>query len=80
MGISAGLSRPGHTMFNSINGAGACILPSAQVGDRVLAVINIVTGANESSSFESTTSKAGQIQQNSASNLSGNQYWAFTIG
>jgi len=79
MGIS-GLTRPAHTMFNAINGAGACILPSAQIGDRVLAVINISTGANESSSFESTISKAGQIQQSSASNLSGNQYWAFTIG
>jgi hypothetical protein len=80
MGISAGVSRPGHVLFNSINGAGACILPSSQINDRVLAVINIVTGANESSSFETTISKAGQIQQTSASNLSGNQYWAFTIG
>ncbi len=56
------------------------MLPSAQIGDRVLTAINIATGANESSSFESTISKAGQIQQTSTSNLSANQYWAFTIG
>ena len=80
MGISAAVSRPAHTMFNASNGAGACVLPSAQIGDRVLAAINIATGANESSSFESTISKAGQLQQSSTSNLSGNQYWAFTIG
>jgi hypothetical protein len=50
------------------------------IGDRVLAVINIGTGANESSSFESTISAIGQIQQTSSSNLSANQYYAFTIG
>jgi len=80
MGISSGLSRPAHVLFNAVNGAGSCVLPSAQVNDRVLAVINVQTGANESSSFESTISKAGQIQQSSTSNLSANQYWAFTIG
>jgi hypothetical protein len=80
MGISAAVSRPAHTMFTASNGAGACVLPSVQIGDRVLGVINIQTGGNESSSFESTISKAGQIQQASSSNLSGNQYYAFTIG
>jgi hypothetical protein len=74
------VTRPGHVMFNANNGAGPCILPSSQIGDRVLAVINIGTGNNESASFESTISKAGQIQQTSASNLSGNQYYGFTIG
>jgi hypothetical protein len=78
--IAAVVSRPGHVLFSASNGAGACVLPSAQIGDRVLAVINIGTGANESSSFESTISKAGQIQQSSASNLSANQYLAFTVG
>jgi hypothetical protein len=67
-------------LFTAINGTGACILPSAQIGDRVVGIINITTGGNESSSFESTITKAGQIQQSSSSNLSGNQYWAFTIG
>jgi hypothetical protein len=74
------ITRPGHTMFNANNGVGACVLPSAQIGDRVLAVINIGTGANESSSFETVISKAQQIQQSSASNLSANQYYAFTVG
>jgi len=74
------VTRPGHVMFTASNGAGACILPSAQVGDRVLGVINISTGANESSSFETVISKAGQIQQTSTSNLAGNQYWGFTVG
>jgi len=74
------ITRPGHTMFNANNGVGACVLPSAQVGDRVLAVINIGTGANESSSFEIVISKAQQIQQTSTANLSANQYYAFTVG
>jgi hypothetical protein len=73
-------TRPGHVMFTADNGAGACVLPSAQVGDRVLAVINIGTGVNESSSFETVISKAGQIQQSSTANLSANQYYAFTVG
>jgi hypothetical protein len=80
MGISSGLSRPAHILFNASNGAGACILPSSQIGDRVLAVINIATGANESASFESTVSRSGQLQQTSASNLAGNQYWCFSVG
>ncbi len=74
------VTRPGHTEFTASNGKGPCILPSAMIGDRVLAVINIGTGANESSSFESTISAIGQIQQTSSSNLSANQYYAFTIG
>jgi hypothetical protein len=78
--VAAVVSRPGHVLFSASNGAGACVLPSAQIGDRVLAVINIGTGANESSSFETVISKAAQIQQTSTANLSANQYWAFTIG
>jgi hypothetical protein len=74
------VSRPGHVQFTGGIGIGPCVLPSAQIGDRVLAAINVQTGANESSSFESTISKAGQIQQTSASNLSGNQYFGFSIG
>jgi hypothetical protein len=67
-------------MFTASTAAGARVLPSAQIGDRVLAVINIGTGANESSSFETTISKAGQIQQSSTANLSNQQYWCFSIG
>jgi hypothetical protein len=75
-----GFSRAGHTQFNGGSGAGACILPGAQVGDIVVGVINVTTRGNESSSFESTVSKAGQIQQTSSGNLSGNQYYAFCAG
>jgi hypothetical protein len=75
-----GFSRAGHTQFNGNNGAGACILPSAQVGDTVVALINVTSRGSEASSFETTVSKAGQIQQTSGSNLSANQYYAFYVG
>lgn len=75
-----GFSRAGHTEFNGNNGAGVCILPGAQVGDTVVGVINITTRGSEAGSFETTISKAGQIQQTSASNLSANQYLAFAVG
>jgi hypothetical protein len=77
---NTGFSRAGHTEFLGSNGAGACILPSAQVGDTVGAVINITTRNSEANSFETTISKAGQIQQTSSANLSANQYYAFTVG
>jgi hypothetical protein len=80
MGTATAVTRPSHTMFTAANGAGACVLPSAQIGDRVLAVVNIGTGGIETSSFESTISKNNQIQQASPSNLSGNSYYAFCIG
>jgi hypothetical protein len=75
-----GFSRAGHTQFNGGSGAGACILPGAQVGEIVVGVINVTTRGSEASSFETTISKAGQIQQTSASNLSANQYLAFAVG
>jgi hypothetical protein len=77
---NAGFSRAGHTEFYGNSGAGACILPSAQVADTVVGVINLATRGSEAGSFETTISKAGQIQQTSASNLSTNQYLAFTVG
>lgn len=55
-------------------GAGPIPLSSALVGESVIAVINIVTHANAASSFETTISKAGQIQQTSASDLSGQEF------
>jgi hypothetical protein len=77
---NSGFSRAGHTLFNGLSAAGACILPGAQIGDTVAAVINITTRNSEASSFETTISKSGQIQQTSGSNLSANQYLAFTCG
>ena len=50
------------------------------VGDRVIDMRNAATTGSEASSFESTISIAGQLQQTSASNLSANEYWAITIG
>jgi hypothetical protein len=60
-----------------LNGTGGCILTEAKIGDLVLGMQNITTLGTESTSFETTVTKAGQIQQTSASNLSGNQYWAY---
>jgi hypothetical protein len=77
---NTGFSRAGHTEFVGSNGAGPCNLPSAQVGDTVVGVINVTTRSNESSSFEAAISKAGQIQQTGSANLSANQYYAFTVG
>jgi hypothetical protein len=74
------VTRPGHTQFSGTGGIGPCVLPSAQVGDRVLAVINANTSANESGSFETVISKNAQIQQTSASNLSGSSYLASRSG
>jgi hypothetical protein len=78
--VISGFSRPSHVQFTGNNGIGPCILPSSQVGDRVLACVNIQTGVNESASFESTISRAGQIQQTASSNLAANAYWAFCVG
>jgi hypothetical protein len=74
------VSRPGHVQFTGANGIGPCVLASAQIGDRVLAVVNLNTSANESGSFETVISKNAQIQQTSASNLSGSSYLAFIVG
>jgi hypothetical protein len=57
-----------------LNGAGAVTVTGAKVGDLVLAVINLTTPGQAASSFESTVSVAGQVQQSSTSNLSGNNY------
>jgi hypothetical protein len=55
----AGFSRAAHVEFYGSNGAGACVLPSAQVGDTVVGVINIATRGSEASSFETTLSASG---------------------
>ena len=72
--------QPQHALVKGRNGAGAIPLGGVQVGDRVIDMRNVTTTGSEASSFESTISIAGQIQQTSASNLSGNEYWAITIG
>jgi hypothetical protein len=55
-------------------------LPGARGSDQIVGVFNNGTGVNESASFETSVSVAGQIQQTSGSNLSGNEYWCVSIG
>jgi hypothetical protein len=53
------------------NGAGACTLTGARVGDQVEGIVRIDSSpADASASFEATITVADQIQQSSASNLS----------
>jgi len=47
----------------SLSAAGAVTLTGTQPGDTVVSVTNITTPGDVSSSFESTISVAGQIQQ-----------------
>jgi hypothetical protein len=56
------------------NGAGAITVASAVKGDTVVSVTNLTAPADASSSFEAVVSVTGQVQQTSASNLSGNTY------
>ena len=56
------------------NGAGSITVTGAAVGDKVNAVTNLTTPALATSSFEATVSVANQVQQTSASNLSGSTY------
>jgi hypothetical protein len=72
--------QPQHALVKGLASKGATPLPGVLVGDRVVDMRNAATTGSEASSFESTISIAGQIQQTSASNLSANEYWAITIG
>jgi hypothetical protein len=62
------------------NGVGAITVTGAVGGDTVVAVENLSTPAvvARGTSFEATVSVAGQVQQLSVSNLSGNNY-RFTV-
>lgn len=60
---------------NGLNGAGGVAIANTQPGDTVVSVTGLSGASGDaSSSFESTVSVAGQVQQTSASNLSGNVY------
>lgn len=57
--------------FAGHNGAGACTLTGAAVGDRVVGVIDLAEGSiSAAASFESAITVVNQIQQSSASDLS----------
>lgn len=62
--------------FDGRNGAGACTLTGAAVGDIVLRVTGLTEGAlgNAGASFESTITVVNQIQQSAAGDLSANNY------
>ncbi len=79
MAVLAGSSRAPLPVVSvqGLNGTGGCILSEVKVGDLVLGMQNVATLGLESTSFETTVSVAGQIKQTSASNLSGNQYFAY---
>jgi len=61
--------------FTGSNGAGPCSVPGAELGDLVAGLTGLVgvTG-DRHTDFESIISVSGQIQQTSASDLSGNTY------
>ena len=67
--------------FDGRSGAGAITLTGAAVGDYVIMVTGLTTGAlgNASASFEGAITVINQIQQSSASNLSANDYLALLI-
>jgi phage terminase large subunit-like protein len=77
-GVAVGSTRSGPNAIKAVaagsNGAGAITVAGAAVGDNVEIVVNLSTPADASASFESTVSVAGQVQQTSASNLSGSTY------
>jgi hypothetical protein len=60
--------------------AGPIPLSGVIAGNAVFGCINIATGANETSTFESTITVAGQIQQTSTADKSANEYWVYTVG
>ena len=73
-GLEAGTSLRRY-FFTGKNGAGACTLTGAVVGDKVCGhVVNETDVAEVTSSFEGTITVADQIQQSSASDLSAKKF------
>jgi hypothetical protein len=61
-------------VFTGKNGAGACTLTGAKVGDKVLMLTNLTDASAGKADFESTITVADQIQQSSASNYSAKKF------
>ena len=59
-----------YSAFTGKNGAGACTLTGAKVGDKVTGVVNITDGSDASASFEGTITVVDKIQQSAAGDLS----------
>jgi len=66
-------------VFTGKNGAGACTLTGAKVGDKVIGVANITDGSDDAANFETTITVADQIQQSSASNLSAKKFTVLLV-
>jgi len=80
-GVAVGSTRSGPNSLKVVaagsNGAGAVTVTGTKVGDNVEMVLNLSGDADATLSFEATVSVAGQVQQSSSSNLSGNTYLFF---
>lgn len=76
-GVAVGSTRSGCNPLKVVaagsNGTGAVTVAGVKVGDLVEMVLQS-NFTDASASFESTASVAGQVQQTSTSNLSGNTY------
>jgi len=77
-GVAIGATRSGPNAIKAVaagnNGAGAITVAGTLVGDNVEMVVNLSAPADATASFEATVSIAGQVQQTSASNLSGSTF------
>ena len=73
-GVSVGSTRSGSNAIKGVasgsNGIGAVTVAGAVVGDNVEFVFDHTDGTDVTSSFQSTVTVAGQVQQTSATNLS----------
>lgn len=65
--------------FTGKNGAGACTLAGAKVGDVVAGVVCITDGNDQSTSFEAAITVADQIQQSAVGDLSAKKYSVLLI-
>lgn len=72
-GVAVGATRSGPNAIKVVatasNGVGAVTVAGTLVGDHVELVLNLTDATDATSSFESTVSVAGQVQQTSASDL-----------
>lgn len=80
-GVAVGSTRSGPNGIKAfaagLTGKGGVTVAGAVVGDNVEWVLDLTTPGDGASNFETTVSVAGQVQQTSASNLSGKNYVFF---
>lgn len=65
--------------FDGRNGAGACTLTGAEVGDVVCGVANAAGSGVQAAGFEAVITVADQIQQTNATDLSTNNFVVLLI-